>query len=136
MQFTLFTTTTVTLLFALASTSPVPVSQPSEISSISARAVPTARVQLNFESEGAAQADVPLDNSIFTIQGHFATRIASDGFIVSGPTGVALKSISCQAYKDERATQKLGKPLTGTENGVFSTNGRDVTIGALKCKRV
>lgn len=128
MQFTLTTTALATLLLAtIASTTPLPSSD------IAARAVPIARVQLNFESEGAAQADAPLDNrAVF----QFATRTASTGSIVSVSGGVPLGKVQCQAYKDDKATIKVGKPFTGLKDGVFSTNGRDVTVEAVRCKRI
>ena len=92
-----------------------------------------ARIQLDFDSEGAAQGDVTLDNSIVPIRGNFATRTASSAFIVSA-TGVQEDKISCQAWKDEQATQKLGKPFSGSDEAVFSDDGTPVSIGSLKCK--
>lgn len=92
-----------------------------------------ARIQLNFESEGAAQGEVPVDNSIVPIRGNFATRTASSAFIVS-TEGVSQEKVSCQAYKDEQATEKLGERFSGSEEAVFSNDGTPVPIGSLKCK--
>ena len=92
-----------------------------------------ARVQLNFESEGAAQGDVPLDNSIVPIRGNFATGTASSAFIVDAE-GVSKDQVSCQAWEDEQATVKLGKPFSGSEEEFFSNDGTPVPIGSLKCK--
>lgn len=119
----------ITLLFAsLASTAALP------NGNVEARAaVPIARVQLNFEDEGAAQADVPLNNSIVT---QFATRTASTGSIVEVSGGVPLSKVQCQAYKDKKAKIKVGAPFTGVKDGVFSKNGRDVQVEAVKCKRI
>lgn len=126
MQFTLSTAIAL-LLATLASTSPLPSSD------IAARAVPIARVQLNFEGEGAAQQNAPLDNRAVS---QFATRTASTGSIVSVSGGVPLSKVQCQAYKDDKATIKVGKPFTGVKDGVFSTNGRDVTVEAVRCKQI
>lgn len=90
-------------------------------------------MQLNFEGEGAAQADAPLDNRAVS---QFATRTASTGSIVSVSGGVPLGKVQCQAYKDDKATIKVGKPFTGLKDGVFSTNGRDVTVEAVRCKQI
>lgn len=127
MQFTLTSAIATLLLATLASTSPLPSSE------IAERAIAIARVQLNFEGEGAAQADVPLDNRAVS---QFATRTASTGSIVSVSGGVPLGKVQCQAYKDDKATIKVGKPFTGLKDGVFSTNGRDVTVEAVRCKRI
>lgn len=138
MQLPLLLTTS--LLLALASPAPLPSSvstssSPALPHPLNARApVPTARVQLNFAGEGAIQVEVPLDNSIFTK--FFGSDRFSTASINSGPKGVPLSKISCQAYTDKKATKKLGKPFTGVVDGVFSTNGKDVVVGALRCKRI
>lgn len=41
--------------------------------------------------------------------------------------------MSCQAYKDELATQKLGGRFSGFEV-FFSNDGTPVPIGSLKCR--
>lgn len=127
MQFTLSSTIATLLLATLASTSPVPTPD------IASRAVAVARVQLNFSGEGAAQADAPLDNRAVS---QFATRTASSGSIVSVSGGVPRGKVQCQAYKDDKATIKVGQPFTGLKDGVFSSNGRDVTVEAVRCKRI
>lgn len=100
-----------------------------------AAAKASVRVQLNFESEGAAQGEVPADNSIALIRGRFATGTASSAFIVSA-TGVTTDKVSCQAWKDEKATKKLRKPFSGSQEVSFSSNGAPVPIAALKCKLI
>lgn len=48
--------------------------------------------------------------------------------------GVAQDKVSCQAYKDEQATLKLGGRFSGSEEEFFSNDGTSVPIGSLKCK--
>ena len=131
MQFNTIPAITTLLLATIVSTSPVPA--PVSSPEVAARAVAVARVQLNFEGESAAQADVTLDNRP---QPQFATRSARTGSIVSVSGGVPLGKVQCQAYKDDKATIKVGKPFTGLKDGVFSTNGRDVTVESVRCKRI
>lgn len=88
---------------------------------------------MNFESEGAIQTEVPLDNSIALVPN---TKTAFSAFIVGVSPGVNAGKVECQAWKDVKATQKLGKPFSGSEEAVFSTSGVPVGIGSLKCKVV
>jgi hypothetical protein len=95
-----------------------------------ARAVkPSARVQVNFAGRSAVQIEVPVDNSIARVVG---TSKASSAFILA-TTSVKETRVSCQAWKDTLAKQKLGKPFTFGQAALFSDNGADVPIGALKC---
>ncbi len=88
------------------------------------------RVQVNFESEGAVQIEVPVDNSITNI---FGTRTGSSAFITS--SAAVAQGVSCQVYRDLQATQRVGNRFSVGQTAQFSTNGRDVIVETLRCRR-
>ncbi len=90
----------------------------------------TVRVQVNFEGEGAVQIEVPVDNTITRI---FGTVTGNSAFITSSAT--VAQGVSCQAYQDLQATQRIGSRFSVGQTARFSTNGRDVTVRTLRCRR-
>jgi hypothetical protein len=90
----------------------------------------TVRVQVNFEGEGAIQIEVPVDNSITRL---FGTRLGNSAFITS--SAAADRGVSCQAYRDLQATQRVGNRFSVGQTAQFSNDGRDVTVRTLRCRR-
>ena len=87
--------------------------------------VQQVRIQLDFDSEGAAQADVPVNGQL--TPNNFATNVASDGRIISQGAG----GVSCEVFSDVEGRESVGV-LEGNQEVVFS-GGREVPVGAIRC---
>lgn len=86
-----------------ALTSAAPVTSPD----LGPTAIPTVKVQLHWNFNQKSRADVPLNNSAFTTQGHFATTVADSAFLESAPAGISLTVIQCQSFTDAAGTIKV-----------------------------
>jgi hypothetical protein len=71
-----------------------------------------------------------VDNTITRI---FGTVTGNSAFITSSAT--VAQGVSCQAYQDLQATQRIGSRFSVGQTARFSTNGRDVTVRTLRCRR-
>jgi hypothetical protein len=57
----------------------------------------------------------------------------SDQLSIVSATGVDVKVVTCQAFKDAKGQQPVGKPFTAANMADLSSTGVDVTINAIKC---
>jgi hypothetical protein len=57
----------------------------------------------------------------------------SDQLSIVSATGVDVKTVTCQAFKDTEGKQAIGKPFTANNMVVLNSVGVDVTINAIKC---
>jgi hypothetical protein len=58
---------------------------------------------------------------------------ASDQLSIVSATGVDVKVVTCQAFKDTEGQQPVGQPFTAAKMADLSSTGVDVTINAIKC---
>ena len=86
---------------------------------------------MDFSSDGAVQADIPIDGSVAPTKGLFASLEGSDAFIVS-ISGIDTSKVSCQAFSDAEGRISLGEPFSNIETATFSIS--DVLVGAFSCK--
>ena len=57
----------------------------------------------------------------------------SDQLSIVSATGVDVKTVTCQAFKDAQGKQPIGNPFTANKMVVLNSTGADVTINAIKC---
>ncbi|KAN0078638.1 hypothetical protein V8E54_005151 [Elaphomyces granulatus] len=105
------------------STSPPP---PSSSSSA------TVRIENIFDHfDTAVQEDIPI-NTVFKTANSQLGNLSDQLSIVSA-TGVDVKTVTCQAFKDAEGKQPIGNPFTANKMVVLNSTGADVTINAIKC---
>lgn len=94
--------------------------------------VPTARVQLEIESDTFVQEDVPANGSVFR------NRRLSKGLVlgVAGATGVDAHRVSCRAFSDtEGKIQIVPGSATVAKDLILTKNrAHPVYIGSIVCK--
>ncbi|KAI9718698.1 MAG: hypothetical protein M1812_003872 [Candelaria pacifica] len=113
----------------------------------------TARIQLEFESDGFIQEEIPIGQLLLTKSKPFFLRLGLllkqtdisssdnrrlqkglDGSVV-GATGVDVKTVKCQAFPDELGKKPLGEAFSNLVDGVFTKeNSNPVPIAAFKCE--
>lgn len=95
-------------------------------------AVPTARVQLEIESDTFVQEDVPANGSVFR------NRRLSKGIVlgVAGGNGVAANRISCRAFSDTAGKKQIvpGSATYATDLILTQNRAQPVSIGSIVCK--
>ncbi|KAI9702941.1 MAG: hypothetical protein M1836_008155 [Candelina mexicana] len=92
----------------------------------------SARIQLEFESDGFIQGEVPI-GQLFLTKNDRRFQRGLDASVVSA-TGVDVKRVKCQAFSDEQGRKALGNAFTNTVDGVFTKDSRNpVAIAAFKC---
>lgn len=94
--------------------------------------VPTARVQLEIESDTFVQEDVPANGSVFI------SRRLSRGIVlgVAGASGVAANRISCRAFSDEAGKKEIvhGSATAARDLILTKNRAQPVSIGSIVCK--
>ncbi|KAN0078633.1 hypothetical protein V8E54_005146 [Elaphomyces granulatus] len=92
----------------------------------------TVRIQNTFDHfEAATQEEIPINTVFKTANSQLG--IVSDQLSIVSATGVDVKAITCQAFKDTEGKQPIGQPFTVNNMAVLSSTGVDVTINAIKC---
>lgn len=96
------------------------------------QAVPTARVQLEIESDTFVQEDVPANGSVFR------NNRLSSGLVlgVAGATGVAANRVSCRAFSDTAGKKEIVSGSATINKDLILTRNRaqPVSIGSIVCK--
>lgn len=127
---------TVSLFAALSIAIPAPIPEAFDnlpAAPLEARqAVPTARVQLEIESDTFVQEDVPANGSVFR------SRRLSKGLVlgVAGASGVAANRVSCRAFSDAAGKiQIVSGSATAAKDLILTKNrAQPVSIGSIVCK--
>lgn len=127
---------TVSLFAALSIAIPAPIPEAFDnlpAAPLEARqAVPTARVQLEIESDTFVQEDVPANGSVFR-----SGRL-SKGLVlgVAGASGVAANRVSCRAFSDAAGKiQIVPGSATAAKDLILTKNrAQPVSIGSIVCK--
>jgi len=79
----------------------------------------------------ATQEDIPINTLFPTAKSQLGT--VSDQLSIVSATGVDVKVVTCQAFKDAKGQQSVGQPFTANKMADLSSTGVDVTINAIKC---
>lgn len=136
MKTTSFLISAVSLFAALSIAIPAPIPEAMDdlpAGPLEARhAGPTARVQLEIESDTFVQEDVPANGSVFR------NRRLSKGLVlgVAGATGVAANRISCRAFSDTAGRIQIvpGSATAATDLILTKNRAQPVSIGSIVCK--
>jgi len=92
----------------------------------------TVRIQNIFDnSETATQEDIPFNALFLTANSQLGN--VSDQLSIVSATGIDVKVVSCQAFKDAKGQQSVGPAFTANSMAVLSSTGVGVTINAIKC---
>ncbi|OXV12224.1 hypothetical protein Egran_00015 [Elaphomyces granulatus] len=92
----------------------------------------TVRIENIFDHfDTAVQEEIPI-NTVFKTANSQLGNVSDQLSIVSA-TGVDVKVVTCQAFKDTEGKQPIGQPFTVNNMAVLSSTGVDVTINAIKC---
>lgn len=98
------------------------------------QAVPTARVQLEIESDTFVQEDVPANGSVFR------SERLSRGLVlgVEGADGVSANRVSCRAFSDTAGRQEIvpGSATLGKDLILTTNRAQPVSIGSIVCRTV
>lgn len=96
--------------------------------------LPTARVQLEIESDTFVQEDVPANGSVF----RSASSRLRKGIVlgVAGASGVAANRVSCRAFSDAAGKVQIvpGSATTATDLILTKNRAQPVSIGSIICK--